>query len=117
MSDLDLTDAVEAAARVLYAYDRVPDDEAWPEWDSLVSGSTGQRWQAIGYRDNARRVFAAAAPLIEAQVRERVAQEILDANRAYECDHSVEHGRDNYPTACVWEIAEAAAAIARGSAS
>ena len=76
MTDIDLSAAIEAAAREIYAYNRVPDDEAWPEWDALVKGGTGQQWQAMGYRDMARRAFAEFAPIIEAQVRAQIGAEI-----------------------------------------
>jgi len=72
----DLSAAIEAAAREMYAYDRVPGDEAWPEWDALLAGSQGQLWQAIGYRDKARRAFAEFVPIIRAQVAEEIAQAI-----------------------------------------
>lgn len=90
MSDLDLTEAVEAAEdALLRAAMRAGDD---------VRTSSG-------FVRSANAAVTAAAPLIEAQVRERVAQEILEWGQQYTCFTNARHA------------AQVAARITRGGAS
>ena len=69
MSALDLTAAVEAAARGMWG--GTPDPFERPrEWDDVASGVRHS------VREAALLAVTAAAPLIEAAVREQVAREI-----------------------------------------
>lgn len=95
MSGLDLTAAVEAARQAIDAMDAdLP--EIWAEAADVIGTHA------------ARRAVAAAAPLIEAQVREQVAREI-GANLVEHalCDQAFD---DGYQFA-----SEVAASIARGA--
>lgn len=64
MSDIDLTEAMEAAAR------RFAVDVTRPAWDDLTATARINMQKAM------EPLIAAALPHIERQVRERVAQEI-----------------------------------------
>lgn len=70
---LDLTAAVEAAARAMYeskVSESMSGGLPWPTWDALDSRSP------LVDLHRARWAVLAAAPLIEAQVREQVAREV-----------------------------------------
>jgi hypothetical protein len=66
VSGLDLTEAIELASRVIFE----SDDGTWKSWNQLAP-TTQDYW-----RDKARLAVETAAPLLERQVRERVAREI-----------------------------------------
>src|SRR3989442_16007553 len=101
MVELDLTEAIEAAARALATFHE--DDIEEPEvcaWFPVKAS----------YLTASRDGLAAAAPLIERQVREKIAQEILAAeppqeetNPRYQATYGITY--------------EHAAAIARGDVS
>lgn len=70
--------------------------------------------EALGrQRALAEHALTAALPALEQQIREQVAAEILGNHRFYEC-HEQDPQSDNHPHACVWEIVQSAAQIARG---
>lgn len=77
MSDLDLTAAVEAAA--LAHIDRLNGTDGTIEWDRLNS------IQRLGIREHVLGYVTAAAPIIEEQVRERVAAEIEAEAHTHRC--------------------------------
>jgi len=58
-------------------------------------------------------ILPAALPALEQEIREKVAQEILDSHRLYEC-HEQDPQSSNHPRACVWEIAQSIARDVRG---
>lgn len=100
--DLDLTAAVEAAARATYehmypglSWDDVPDD--------------GRLW----WRETVLVSITPAAPLIERQVRDLIAAQIEAAHAAY----GPVHPDGEHPMACIYEVSERCARIARGEAS
>ena len=68
MSDIDLTEAIEAAAQAHLAATAV--GTAGVGWADL------NPWQQHSIREYVLPMVSAAAPLIEAQVREQVAREI-----------------------------------------
>lgn len=73
MSDIDLTEAVDAAARVAWREDG---EKSHGQWEAQT------RMTRHVMREFITPVVAAAAPLIEAAVREQVAREIEAAEAA-----------------------------------
>ena len=69
MSDLDLSEAIEAAAPALWAA-TFEDELAPPAWEDVDAND------AANCRDVTRLVLQAAAPVIVAAVREQIAREI-----------------------------------------
>lgn len=106
MSDIDLSAAVEAAARA--GYEAV--DITGVPWSARRAEGNVFRYGKEIRRAEA--AVTAAAPLIEAQVRERVAQEI-EAERA-ECVATFDD-KVPYDRAVLYSLA-VAARIARGGA-
>jgi hypothetical protein len=111
MSDLDLTEAIEAAARAMQAHTRhyaaARSRDIPPPFDDLGPGNQETLLTP------ARVYLAAAAPLIERQVRERVVAEI-------EALAATCHGSRGDSKACgsLWRRGLGdAARIARGEAS
>lgn len=76
MSDIDLSEAVEAAALASHA--------AWCDKPGHTYG--------VAEYDYAERLVTAAAPLIEAQVREQVAREIEGVVGGWECSCGCHRG-------------------------
>jgi len=78
MSDIDLAEAVEAAARALAG---LASGEAWPTNEALGGGpaSTYADDYRLGVSEEATEVVSAALPHIERQVREQERARILTA--------------------------------------
>lgn len=108
MSDLDLTEAVEAAARAWYEAKAAHFGlRAWEDLDPLAQHA---------WREDAITAATAAAPLIEAQVRARVAAEI--EARANGLDPSGDDWPEGgFSAAFAADSMRDAARIARGEAS
>ena len=98
MSELDLAEAIELACRVIFE----TDDGTWKSWNQLPSAT--QDW----WRDKARLAVETAAPLLERQVREKVAHQI-EAKVWFEKDH----GHDGHAITEKYAYRDAAT-IARG---
>lgn len=78
---IDLTEAVEAGARAQLAMVTAP---AVVEWIELSPG------QHHSFREHALPLVTAAAPLIEAQVREQIAREIEAEAETYGSQSAVD---------------------------
>jgi hypothetical protein len=101
--ELDLTEAVEAGTRAMWSFTFSPH----PYDDS---GSPEDQW----CENTARAVLSAAAPILERQVREKIAQEI-EASRMY-IESPRQVGRNDV-AAALRAVMEHHARIARGKAS
>lgn len=76
MADLDLTEAVEAAARALHAESTMQRRD----WDRLPSR------MVLAYRHTAAPIVEAAAPVISAQARREALTELAERLRGAERD-------------------------------